>query len=162
MASVNIVLNSNNALNGSTTQKATYFVDWRALLNPYKKYYCHFVYLGGLNEWDGTKIATIYANFNTKNIQPANGSTSSTQLMGVLMPVAIAHGANASVILQSLDNTNLPIYLETPPSNNNLVISIFDNAATPEPYVDTASPTPAMPAAYVLTLRFTEVDDSDM
>lgn len=153
--SVNIVLNSNNRVNGSTTQVANYFVDWRAILDPRKRYHMHFVFTGSVvTNWNATKIPCLYANFNSTTVQPVNGSTSGTQMLGVLLPYTVSHGANVEVFFQSTDETNLPICLDVIPGGNNLTISILDNAASPQPYAD-----PDVPAPYVLILRFVEIDE---
>lgn len=154
---VNVVLNSNTRMNGSTVQNAQYFIDWKSILNPRKKYNLHFVYNSTKSvNWDGAKIPTLYANFNTNTVAPAGGNTNTSQLLGILMPTTISHGANTSVFLQALDNTNLPIYLESMPGNNMLTVSILDNAIPPLPYADPDTPTP-----YVLILRFTEIEEED-
>lgn len=158
--SVNLVLNSNNALSGADTRSLTYFVDWRSILNPNKKYYLHFNFMSGLNTWTGTKFPVIHSNIATNNYQPTGGNTSVSQFMGVIMPVMV-QGSATTVYFQSTDATNVPIYVSSPIGNNNLTIQIFDNAAVPVPYLDNAA-VPVPMSAYVLVLRFTEVDDSDM
>ncbi len=151
--SVNIILNSNNALSGNT-QESDYFVDWNALLDKRKKYWLKFVYLGGGNTFNGSKLATLYANFNTNNYTTG---TQNTQMLGVLMPSVLAGSIS---FLQSLDNTNVPILLDTPPNNNNFSISIYDNSATHALFLDNNA-SPAVPAPYVLVLKFTEYDEDD-
>jgi len=158
--SVNVVLNSNNAIAGTDTRSLTYFIDWDAILDRKKKYHLHFVYMGGANTYTGTKLPTIYATFNTENYLPNITGTINTQMLGVLMPTVLA-GASSTSFFQSLDNTNLPIFMNTPPNNNTFTISILDNQATPVGYLDNAG-TPNPPAPYVLILRFSEVEDSDM
>lgn len=156
--SVNVVLNSNNAIAGNTSQ-STYFVDWNAILDRKKSYYLHFVYIGEVNHYDGSNLATVYATFNTENYQPTFNGTINTQMLGFLMPTLLQGGSNS--FLQSLDNTNLPIYMETPPNNNTFNISILNNNNPPTPWVD-SSGAPAPPGAYILVLRFTEVEDYDI
>jgi hypothetical protein len=154
--SVNVILNSNNKVSG-TTQAATYFVDWRSILDPRKKYQLHFVYLGGLNTWSGAAghLPMIYADFNTRNIQPLNGNSANSQCLGFLMPTMV-QGASTTVYFQSLDNTNLPIYMEGPPGNNTFTIRILDNDAVQTPYLDTGA---SLPAEYILILHFHEAHD---
>lgn len=156
--SVNVILNSNNKVSG-TTQSATYFVDWKSFLDPRKHYQLHFTYMGGLNTWSGAAghIPMVYADFNTSNIQPLNGNSANSHCIGYLMPTMI-QGAATTVFFQSLDNTNLPVYMEGPPGNNTFTIRILDNDINPLPYTDTAA---AVPAEYVLILHFKEIYEEE-
>jgi hypothetical protein len=146
--SINVVLNSNNSVSG-TTQSSTFFVDWPSLLDPSKQYYLHFVYIGQANNYTGSKLATISASFVTNTYTTG---TRSSQILGLLMPTVLA-GASSTSFLQSLDNTNVPILMQCP-LNQTFTVSIFDNQATPAPWTDNLG---ALPGAYVLVLRFTEV-----
>lgn len=157
---VNVILNSNNKTSG-TTQQAFYTVDWSAILKNHTSYYLHFTYIGGANTITGTRIPTVYADFQTSNIQ--NTSTSygaqTSQMLGYIMPTVL-QGASSTSYLQSLDNTNVPTFLENRPMNNNFCISIYDNASPPALFLDNAG-TPANPAPYILVLSFREVSEDD-
>ena len=158
--SVNVILNSLNSVSGNM-QQANYYFDWGAVLDHKKAYYMHFVYLGEANTINGSKLATIYATFNTENYTANTGmGAPSTQMLGFLMPTVLA-GSTSTSFLQSLDNTNLPIYMKTPPNNNNFTISIYDNEQSPALFLDNAT-VPVVPGAYILILRFTEVNDSEI
>ena len=155
-----VILNSNKCVSGNT-QRAQYFVDWKAILDVNKKYYLHWTYLGGANVFTGTKLPCIYAEFLTTNFmndptgQSMLSGANNTQMLGFLKPIVLA-GSTNTVYFQAEDNTNLPIYLPTPPTNNIFNVSILDNNSAP--YLDTAT-TPVAPAAYVLLLRFTEIEE---
>lgn len=155
---VNVILNSNNKTSG-TTQQAFYTVDWGTVLKNNTAYYLHFTYIGGNNSITGSRIATVYADFNTANIQ--NGATSygaqTSQMIGFVMPTVLVGSTNTSY-LQALDNTNVPAYLENRPNNNNFCISIYDNNAPPVLFQDNAT---ANPAPYILVLSFREVSEDD-
>jgi hypothetical protein len=159
---VNVVLNSNNAITGSTTQSANYFMNWGAILEDNTPYYLHFTYIGGKNIIDGTNLATVYANFNTSNKfnTSSTQSASSTTMLGFLKPIVFV-GSSSSGYLQAEDNTNVPTYLSSRPQNNTFNISIFDNAATPALYKDQTPTTPANPAAYIIVLSFRKVNEDD-
>ncbi len=154
--SVNVILNSVNSVSGNT-QEENYFIDWRTILKPNKKYYLHFVYMGGMNHFSLTKIPILSVNFNTNNYTTSINSTSQSGVLGVLMNSLITNtGAGDEIYLQSLDNTNLPIYLENMPQSNNLTVYIKDNSGNP--YTDGLG---GLPAEYVLILKFSEVEDED-
>jgi hypothetical protein len=155
--SVNVILNSRNSVSGNTQQE-NYFIDWRTILNPNKKYFLHFVYMGGANTYNGSKFPVLSVNFQTNNYISSFNSTSQSGVLGILMPTII-QGASNLVYFQSLDNTNLPIYLENMPANNNLTVFINDNEGNP--YLDNAG-VPAVPAEYVLILKFSEVDEDNI
>lgn len=157
---VNVILNSNNKTAG-TTQEAHYTVDWGTILKNNTAYYLHFTYIGGNNSITGSRIATLYADFNTSNIQ--NGATSygaqTSQMLGFVMPtVLVSNGVNSTSYLQALDNTNVPTYLENRPNNNNFKITIYDNNVPPVLFQDN---TPAPPAPYILVMSFREVSEDD-
>jgi hypothetical protein len=158
---VNVILNSNNAITGSTTQKATYFMDWGSILEDNTPYYLHFTYIGGKNTIDGTNLATIYADFQTSNKFNTSSSqfASSTQMLGFLKPIVFV-GASNFGYFQAEDNTNVPTYLTSRPQNNNFAISIFNNANPPALYLDQTA-VPANPAAYILILSFRKVEKDE-
>jgi len=157
---VNVILNSNNKTSG-TTQEAFYTVDWGAILKNNTPYDLHFTYLGGVNTITGTRIPTVYADFQTSNIQ--NGPTSygaqTSQMLGFVMPTVLQGSTNTSY-LQALDTTNVHTCLENRPMNNNFCIRIFDNAVPPVLFKDNAT-TPANPAPYILMLSFREMTADD-
>lgn len=154
-----IVLNSNFAISGNT-QSATYLVDWNAILKPNKKYYCHFTYLGGANVYTGTKLACVYIDFNNQNIYQnlsAQNGASTSQMIGFLKPIVLV-GSSNTCYLQAETITNEQFLLNNRPSNNIINVRILDN--TNNLFTDNAA-TPAIPAAYVLTLHFKEVEEDD-
>ena len=154
----NVVLNSNNAVSGSTSNNATFFVDWGAILDDRKAYKLHWTYIGGNNAMGAaTKVAQVRADFQTR--QYLNKSSTlgapTTQTIGNLRFFA-ASGTLAYLFAD--DGNNPPVYLESRPYNNMFQVSIYDNAATPALWTDTAA---AVPAAWMLTLSFQEVDEYD-
>lgn len=153
---VNVILNSNNKTAGST-QEAHYTVDWGAILKKNTAYYLHFTYIGGNNSINGIRIATVYADFQTSNVQ--NNATSygaqTSEMLGFVMPTVIA---GTTSYLQALDNTNVPAYLENRPMNNNFTISIYDNNVPAVLFKDTLN---ANPAPYILVLSFREATEDD-
>ena len=165
---VNVVLNSNNKASGTNNQ-ATYYMDWSSILKNNTSYYLHFTYLGGSNVITGTKLALVYADFQTSN--KANSSTqngaSSTQFLGFLKPIVFVGSSNTDY-LQAEDNTNVPTFLETRPTNNQFTITIYDNASPPALFLDNTpvavGPPATQPVAnanYVLVLSFREVEKDE-
>ncbi len=157
---VNVILNSNNKASGTNNQ-AQYYIDWGAILKNNTSYYLHFTYLGGNNVINGSKLALLYADFQTSN--KLNTATqygaNSSQMLGFLMPTVLVGSSNTNY-LQSLDNTNVPTFLETRPNNNNFCVSVYDNASPPNLYLDNAT-TPVVNNNYLLVLSFREVEGND-
>ena len=61
---VNVILNSNNAISGSTNSNATYNVDWGAMLKDNTPYRLHWTYVGQPNTFTAaTKLAQVQINF---------------------------------------------------------------------------------------------------
>lgn len=163
---VNVVLNSNNALSGSATNDATYYVDWSAILEN-KPYKLHFTYIGGRNTIQGlnNKLAQVFVNFgntfnyaNKNNTMPSQGAMTS-QFLGFLQPTVFV-GASNYDYLQALDSTNVPTYLTNRPMNNTFKVQIYDSQATPALWLDEAA-TPVVPAPYILVLSFREIDTNE-
>lgn len=152
------MLNSANAVSGDT-QVANYYVAWNEILDSTKKYWMHWTYIGEANTITGNKIALVYLNMsNVNNVVCLSNSTYQTnQCIGFLKPVVFVGSSNTDY-LQAEDNTNLPIYFSSIPVNPFLTVSIRDNDGNL--FTDNAA-TPAKPGSYVLTLRFTQVDESD-
>jgi hypothetical protein len=155
--SVSVILNSNNAISGNT-QKAEYFIDWNSVLDKNKSYIMHYTYLGGQNTYTGSKLPCLYLSFNTNSyITSTTANTIRTQMIGFLKPIVLV-GSEDSCYLQAEDNTNLPLYVEAGSMSPNFSVSILTSDNPPLPYTDNTIGTPAPPAQYVLSLRFTEIN----
>jgi hypothetical protein len=154
---VNVVLNSNNALAGSTNSNATYNIDWGAILKPNTPYYLHFTYVGQPNTFTGaTKLAQVSVDFvmeNYLNKSSIYGAPTTTHL-GMLRSFYLNGAIN---YLFADDNNNPPVYLENRPCNNQFKVHVLTNDATPVEWRDTNA-VPAVNGNYILTLSFHEVD----
>jgi len=61
---VNVVLNSNNAIAGSTNNNANYNIDWGAILKDNTPYRLHWNYVGQPNTLTNlSKLAVVQVNF---------------------------------------------------------------------------------------------------
>lgn len=156
--SVNIILNSYSCLSGDA-QQATYYFNWSSVLDKNKKYRMHWTYLGGSNVYTGAsnKLPLVYLSFNSESYLTTNQGAMNTQCIGFLKPIVLV-GSSNTAYFQAEDNTNLPIYFNTPPQSNTFQVTIRD--ATGALYLDNAG-TPAKPSNYILTLRFIEIDEYD-
>lgn len=160
---VNVYLNSNNKISG-TNNEAVYNIDWSAILKNNTAYKLHFTYIGGVNLFTAAmtnKIPVVYADFQTSSNRTTsvNGAMT-TQILGYLKIQQIAPNVNGSY-LTAEDNTNVPMYLSSRPTNNRFTISIYDNQASPSLYLDTATPTAAPPANYIMVLSFQEISEDE-
>ena len=157
---VNVILNSNNKASGTNNQ-ATYYMAWDTILKANTPYKLHFTYIGGANTITGSKLALVYADFNTSN--KLNNSTqngaSTSQMLGFLKPIVFVGASNLDY-LQAEDNTNVPTYLENRPNNNHFTITINDNSSTPALFLDNAA-VPVANANYVMMLSFREIEEGD-
>ena len=152
--SINVVLNSKNVISGNT-QSATYGISWSSILKKDKRYQMHFTYLGGANNYTGTKLPIVYFGIPTDTVIAGNNTNANySQIIGFLKPVVLA-GASSTSYFQAEDNTNLPTVL-TCPQSNIFTIEIRDN--TGALYTDNAS---AIPADYVMILRFIEIEEEE-
>lgn len=153
---VNVVLNSNNAVSG-TTQDAVYNVDWGAILKPNTPYRLHWCYVGQANTFTAsTKLAQVQINFQMENYlnRSVSSGAPTTQFIGVLRSFYLNGTIN---YLHADDSFNPPIYLQNRPANNIFNVRILTNDATPVAWTDNAG-TPVAPNAYILTLSFEEID----
>lgn len=156
--SVNITLNSFSCQSGDA-QQATYYFNWSSVLDVKKKYRMHFTYLGGGNVFDGTsnKLPMVYISFNGESYLTNNTGAMNSQFVGFLKPIVLV-GTNKTCYFQAEDNTNVPLYLPSPPQSNQFQVTIRD--ATGALYLDNAG-TPAKPANYIMTLRFVEEEEDE-
>ena len=153
MKSINVVLNSRNVISGNA-QSATYGINWSSVLDKRKKYQMHFSYLGGQNVYTGSKLACVYFGIPTDTVMADNTTYAShTEMIGFLKPIVLV-GSTNTVYLQAEDNTNLPVFMNCPHSNT-FTVEIRDNLGAL--YTDNAG-VPAIPADYVMMLRFIEVE----
>jgi hypothetical protein len=160
---VNVILNSNNALAGSTTNNANYSIDWSYILKEGTAYRMHWTYVGMPNTLTiASKLAQVQINFNMEQYL----NTSSTIGAPVTLTIGVLRSAylNGSInTLYAGDNDNTPIYLPYRPYNNTFNVKILTNDATPVLWTDNKTlPGPVNdfqpPGAYILTLCFTEVE----
>lgn len=155
---INVVLNSNNALSGSTNNNATYFVDWGAILEDRKAYKMHFSYTGQPNTLtSASKLAQVVVDFQTRNYlnRTSQMGAPTTQTIGVLRSFYLNGTVN---YLFSDDSNNPPLYLDSRPQNNTFRVQVLTNDATPVAWTDNAG-TPVANNAYILMLSFQEVDE---
>jgi len=166
---VNVILNSNNAISGSTTSNANYFIDWSAILKLNTPYKLHFTYVGQSNVLtSASKLAQVQVNFLMENYFNKNNNVvgvPTTFTIGVLRSAYLNGTINN---LYAGDNDNTPIYLPNRPLNNNFNVSILTNDATPVVWTDNKTlPGPPVsndfqpPGAYILTLSFQEIGNED-
>jgi hypothetical protein len=156
---VNVVLNSNNALSGSTNNDATYSINWGAILKPRQAYKLHWTYVGQPNTITvASKLAQVQIDFNMEQYTPnATGSALTTLSIGALRSFYLNGTIN---YLFSDDNNNPPIYLQSRPQNNIFRVQVLTNDATPVGWKDNAG-TPVVNGSYILNLSFQEIGNSD-
>lgn len=158
---VNVILNSNNALAGSTNSNATYNVDWGAILKPNTPYHLHFTYVGQPNTITAaSKLAQVSVDFvmeNYLNQSSIYGAPTTTHL-GMLRSFYLNGTTN---YLFADDNNNPPVYLQNRPYNNTFRVQVLTNDATPIEWKDNAG-VPVANNNYILTLSFSEVESGDM
>lgn len=155
---VNVILNSNNALAGSTNNNANYNVDWGSILKDKTAYRLHWTYVGQANTLTAaSKLAQVKVNFNMENYLNTSSviGAPTTQTIGVLRSAYLNGALN---VLYAGDNDNTPIYLANRPYNNIFNVQVLTNDATPVAWLDNAG-VPVVNAAYMLTLSFTEMDE---
>lgn len=161
---IQLICNSQNAMSGSTTNDAKFFVDWNVLLEPDTPYHLHFTYLGGNNLYfDSTtgigNAAFLWSNFTTKSYIVPNtsafSSTSSGQpvssgIIGLLFPQLIDRPTRTTFI-QSTTYDNNEVWMERRPNCN-----IFNIKIIKTDYSLWTDSTGAVPANWTLTLHFTK------
>lgn len=154
---VNVILNSNNALNGSTNNNATYNIDWASILKDRTPYKLHWTYIGQPNTLNASsKLAQIQIDFNCENYLNQNSinGAPTTNTIGCLRSFYLNGTTN---YLFADDNNNTPIYFKNRPYNNTFRVKVLTNDATPTYWVDNAV-TPVANGNYILTLSFQELD----
>jgi hypothetical protein len=156
---VNVVINSNNAISGSTNNNATYNIDWGSILKPRQAYKLHFTYTGQPNTFtSATKLAQIMIDFNLEQYTTTSTSGAPTTMtIGCLRSIYLNGTTN---YLFSDDINNPPIYLESRPQNNTFRVQVMTNDATPVPWTDNTG-TPAVNGNYILILSFQEIGNGD-
>ena len=155
---INVILNSNNAISGSTNSNANYYVDWSAILKDNTHYQLHWCYVGQANTLTiNSKLAQIQVNFQMENY-----FNKTNNVVGVpnSFTIGVLRSAYLNGTLNTLyagDNDNPPIYLSNRPLYNNFNVQVLTNDATPVAWVDNAA-TPVVNGNYILTLSFTELE----
>ena len=67
---VNVVINSNNAINGSVNNNATYNIDFGAILKPRTPYKLHWTWVSQPNVLtSASKLAQVQINFNMEQYE---------------------------------------------------------------------------------------------
>ena len=157
---VNVILNSNNALPGSTNNNASYNIDWGSILQPNKPYKLHFTYVGQANTFTiASKLAQVLVNFQMEQYgnQSSTYGAPTTTHIGTLRSFYLNGTTN---YLFSDDINNTPVYLQTRPYNNIFTVEVVTNDAVPVGWTDNAG-APVVNNDYMLTLSFQEVGNGD-
>lgn len=157
---VNIVINSNQKINGGTNNNAEYYVDFGAVLKDRQAYKMHWTYIGQPNTLTAvSKIAQVSIDFQTENY--LNASTTmgapTTYTIGTLRSFYLNGTTN---YLFADDGNNPPIYLKNRPYNNRFRVQVLTNDATPIPWTDNAG-TPVVNNNYMLILSFQEINEEE-
>lgn len=154
---VNVVINSNNAISGSTNNNATYNIDWGSILKPRQAYKLHFTYTGQPNTFTiATKLAQVMIDFNTEQYTTtASSGAPTTMTLGCLRSIYLNGTTN---YLFSDDINNPPIYLESRPQNNTFRVQVLTNDATPVAWTDNNS---LANGNYILILSFQEIGNNE-
>lgn len=123
-----LILNSKDALSGSTTSNAKYYVDWASFL-PDGEYNVSFTYTSGSNTLNTSKypvisINSLYASVFTSS--SSSGAPSSLQI-GYLKQNLIT---STTMTFQADLATNSKLYIKSRPLNNNFNVCIFDNSGS--------------------------------
>lgn len=152
---VNVVLNSNNALAGSTNNNANYNIDWGAILKDNTPYHLHWTYVGQPNTLvAASKLAVVQVNFGMEQYlnRTSTYGAPTTFTIGCLRSFYLNAAVN---YLFADDNNNPPIYLQNRPYNNQFNVQVVTNDAAPIPWTDS---TPVANNNYILTLSFEELE----
>ena len=158
---VNVVLNSNNALTGSTNNNATYNIDWSAILKPRQAYKMHWCYVGQSNVITAaSKIAQVQIDFQMEQYLGRSSTFGApiSLTIGCLRTFYVNGTIN---YLFADDNNNPPIYLKNRPGNNTFRVQVLTNDSPPVAWVDNTAVTPVANGNYILTLSFQEMDSGD-
>lgn len=154
---VNVIINSNQKINGGTNNNAEYFIDWGAILKDRTAYKLHWTYVGQPNTLTASsKLAQVVVDFQTQNYLNNTSLTGAptTQTIGHLRSFYLNGTIN---YLFADDGNNTPIYLSNRPYNNRFRVQVLTNDATPVAWTDNAG-TPVANNNYILTLSFQEID----
>lgn len=154
---VNVIINSNQKINGGTNNNAEYFIDWGAILKDRTAYKLHWTYVGQPNTLTASsKLAQVVVDFQTENYLNNTSLTGAptTQTIGHLRSFYLNGTIN---YLFADDGNNTPMYLSNRPYNNRFRVQVLTNDATPIPWTDNAG-TPVANNNYILTLSFQEID----
>lgn len=157
---VNVILNSNNALTGSTNSNATYNIDWDAILKQDKAYKLHWTYVSQSNTITAaTKVAQVQIDFQMEQYlgQSSTYGAPKSLIIGCLRTFYVNGTIN---YLFADDNNNPPIYLERRPYGNTFRVQVLTNDATPVEWKDNAA-TPVVNGNYILSLSFQEMESGD-
>lgn len=156
---VNVVVNSNNALAGSTNNDAQYNIDFGAILKPRTPYQLHFTWVSQPNTITAaTKIAQVQIDFNMEQYSAGSIYGAPTSLtIGCLRTFYVNGTVN---YLFADDSNNAPTYLQNRPMNNTFRVQVLTNDAVPVPWTDNAG-VPVPNNNYILTLSFIEIKNSE-
>ena len=158
---VNVILNSNNALTGSTNNDATYNIDWGAILKRDKSYRLHWCYVGQSNVITAaSKVAQVQIDFQMEQYlgQSSTYGAPKSLSIGCLRTFYVNGSIN---YLFADDNNNPPIYLERRPYGNIFRVQVLTNDATPVGWKDNTAVTPVVNGNYILSLSFQEMESGD-
>ena len=135
--SFNIVLNSNDAIDGGTTGQKTFRFDWYVL--PDVPYLIKFSYIGGLDDSStaSDNYCNVYINFGTPTntySSSNNYGASSNSCIGSLQlkyfNYDLAGVIGTKQYFYSGCNDNTPIYINGRPTNTDFTVRFLTGTGT--------------------------------
>ena len=158
---VNVIINSNNALNTNAADVSNnfleYSIDWSAILESNCAYRMHWSYTGQPNTLtSASKIAQVQIDFQMQQYlnQSSVYGAPTTFTIGCLRSFYLNGTTN---YLFADDNNNPVIYLENRPYSNRFRVSVLNNDSPPTRWFDNAA-SPLANGSYILSLSFEKVE----
>jgi len=145
---ITIKFNSNSKISG-TNANANYYIDWSAILKDSRPYTLTWTYTAQQNVFTAaTKVASVYINIFANNYIANTYGAGITQHIGNLK--------NDNNTLNADINSNMAVFLNSRPQDNNVNVQILTNDSPAIAWTDNAG-VPVGPNNYILTLTFSEL-----
>lgn len=131
-----------------------YYYDWSLL--PDTRYKLTFNFISSSHTSTATSVCGLYSDFAQLNTRFALSQTSvaNTRLNYSYLGSLRYSLIGASSYLFCDNSSNVELYLERRPQNNNFTVSLINNDANKTAYSSTTLPT-----SYILTISLEELDE---
>ena len=147
-----VIFDQTKCISGGASNDCFFYIDWNAILKPNMSYYVTFTYISyGTNVYAGYYPPMLWADIGVNTMIDGGNDF----ILGIIKPLVEHPAALNNIILYADADSNTPSYIANRPNGNIVHFRVIGSDRLN--WIDDAA-NPSNPAAWRVTLHFTEAD----